>query len=279
MAAKKNGHHIWYVLRGDTVIKVIIHIVALILLLSGCLTSLPIQAKAAKLVSTAETVPSPEYNVRVLLIPRIETILSAETSARIEDVTVGVGDRFSKGDLLVKLNCLIYQAELQKAQAMQKEAEKIYEVNKRLGKLGSISELESTVTVTRLEQAKAESAIKEYLVSKCSIHAPFSGGVIRRIAAPYQYITPGQPVLEIIDTQNIDVQMHIPSQWLTRVQLASSFSIVVDEVGRKYDGVVTALGVRIDPVSQTLEVRGNIKGENPELLAGMSGFARFVLQK
>ena len=251
---------------------------AILLFLSSSLLFSPLQSRASESIATDTIVQQPANTTRVLLIPHTEAILSGELSACIERITVNIGDQFKKDDLLVQFNCSIYQAGLNKAKALQKEAEKIVEVNKRLEKLSSVSELEVSAAIARLDLALAETAIQKHLVSRCSIYAPFSGGVVKRIAAPYQYVTPGQPVLEIIDTHNIDVQIHTPSQWVKKIQISSPFSIHIDEVDKSYNGVITALSSRIDPVSQTIELRGKIKGENAELLAGMSGTAYFNIE-
>jgi hypothetical protein len=49
----------------------------------------------------------------------------------------------------------------------------------------------------------------------------------------------------------------------------------MDETGKTYQASVTRLGARVDAASQSLEIAAVIEGEHPELLAGMSGLARF----
>lgn len=247
-------------------------------LLCCLLITVPSRVHAEDFGSDREMSQFSSDSVRVLLIPHMETVLSGEISARIEAIAVDIGDNFIQGSLLVRFNCSVYEAELKKAKAMQKEAGKTLEVNKRLEGLGSISELEVAVAASRLDQAKADTIIKRHQVAGCFIRAPFSGSVVKRIAAPYQYITAGQPVLEIIDSNNLEVQIHIPSRWLRKIKHSTPFTVYVDEVEKQYSGVITALGSRIDPVSQTIEIRGKIDGENPELLAGMSGATQFDLK-
>jgi RND family efflux transporter MFP subunit len=218
---------------------------------------------------------SPENRVRALLIPKVETILSNEIAARIESVRVDVGDMFKKGQALVVLGCGIYKAQMDKARAELAEAEKTLEVNQRLEKLGSISELEVAVAAAKVDQAKAELAFHRTHVRKCVIYAPFSGRVVKREVDPYQYVNPGQPLLEIIDNHRLELQIFVPSKWLRWIKPSTSFQVHIDEVDREYTARISVLGARVDPVSQTLEIRGKIDGKHPELLAGMSGTAVF----
>ena len=49
----------------------------------------------------------------------------------------------------------------------------------------------------------------------------------------------------------------------------------IDETGKTYSAKVTALNARVDAVAQTVELEGRIDGKPAELLAGMTGTARF----
>ena len=215
--------------------------------------------------------------VRGLVISEAQTVLSSEISSSIVAFNVDTGDSFAKGDELVKFDCEIFQAELEKAQALQDEAEKTLEVNKKLESLSSVSELEVAVAKSKYDQTIADTKIKQYQVSRCTMWAPFTGRVVERVAAPFQYTTTGQPVLEIIDTRNIAVQVHLPSDFVSKINQTTTFAIRVEEVEKSYQGIVTALGSQIDSASQTIEIRGKLKDSHSELLPGMSGVVTFNL--
>jgi len=211
--------------------------------------------------------------IRVLVLPLVETTLSGEIAARIEKIRVDVGDRFKSGQELVIFDCEIYRAQLQKAKAEWEEARKTFEVNQRLDALRSVSELEMTVSESRMARAKAETMLREVQVKKCVVKAPFSGRVVKRKANPFEYVSPGQPLLEVIDDVHLTLQLLVPSRWLAQIKKGSRFRVHIDETGKDYKAQVTTVGARIDPVSQTIEIRAEIEGKHPELLAGMSGTA------
>ncbi len=214
-------------------------------------------------------------SIRVQILPLTETTLSSEIAARIEKIQVDIGDRFNSGKTLIIFDCEMYKVQREKAQAELEEAVKILEVNRRLEKLNSVSELEMAVSLSRMQRAKAELSLRESQVKKCAIYAPFTGRIVKRNANPFQYVSPGEPLLEIIDDLNLTAQLLIPSKWLKWVKKSLSFTVHIDETGKNYTAIVTAIGARVDPVSQTLEIRASIKGNHPELLAGMSGTANF----
>jgi membrane fusion protein, multidrug efflux system len=73
----------------------------------------------------------------------------------------------------------------------------------------------------------------------------------------------------------LKVKLNAPSRWLTWLKPGSRFDVQIDETGRSYPAVVSAINGRVDAVSQSIELEGRIGGNFNELLAGMSGNARF----
>jgi membrane fusion protein (multidrug efflux system) len=52
-----------------------------------------------------------------------------------------------------------------------------------------------------------------------------------------------------------------------------AFQVHIEETDKTYPAEITRVGARVDPVSQTIKVFGEIRGAAPELMAGMSGRA------
>ena len=52
-------------------------------------------------------------------------------------------------------------------------------------------------------------------VSKCTLNAPFSGRIARLYAEPHAFVSPGKPLMEILDSRRLELQMIVPSRWLT----------------------------------------------------------------
>jgi hypothetical protein len=53
------------------------------------------------------------------------------------------------------------------------------------------------------------------------------------------------------------------------------FQVQIEENGKTYPVRVTRLGGRVDPVSQSIKVIGEITEDAPELMPGMSGRVKF----
>ena len=209
--------------------------------------------------------------IRAQLTPRDYTTLASESASRIDRIATRAGEHFKKGDLLVVFDCVAQRAQAAKARAVLSAAEKTYAVNRRLATLKSIGQLELDVSQAEIEKAKADVAIGDAAVSKCTITAPFSGVTIEQKAREFQYTTPGQPLLDILDDRNLEVEFIAPSKWLPWLKPGYGFAIRVDETGKSYPAHIAALGASVDPVSQSIKITGAFDHAAPELIAGMSG--------
>jgi HlyD family secretion protein len=92
----------------------------------------------------------------------------------------------------------------------------------------------------------------------------------------FQYATPGQPLLEVFDDRSLEVELIAPSRWLAWLKPGYVFAIHVEETDKTYKAAITRVGGRVDPVSQTIKVFGEIQGEAGDLMAGMSGRANIA---
>ena len=225
--------------------------------------------------------PGAEFTpeIRAQLVPRQFTTLSGEMAGRIDQINTRVGEAFKKGDQLVVFDCVSQRAQLSRAKAVTTQAEKTLAINLRLLQLKSIGQNEVDIAKAEFEKAKAEYEIADAQVSKCVIAAPFSGVTVEQKARPYQYATPGQALLDLIDNMNLDVELIVPSRWLAWLKPGYQFALHVDETGKSYPTRVVRVSGRVDPVSQSVKVIGEIAVAVPELMAGMSGKANISQPK
>ena len=214
--------------------------------------------------------------VRALIIPVLETTLSSAIPGLIQEIRVDFGSSFVKNQVLVVFDCGSYRGELEKAAAEYEQAKTILEVNQRLERMQSVSDVEIAVAEGRLKMSRAEKSLRQIDVNRCVLKAPFAGRVLKREATPFEYATPGQPLLQVIADKELRLQMFVPSVWLAHISPGTAFTVHIDETQKTYSAEIETLGARVDPVSQTLEIRAVIQGNHPELLAGMSGSAQFT---
>jgi membrane fusion protein (multidrug efflux system) len=217
--------------------------------------------------------------IRTQLSSRNAVTISAELAARISSLPLREGDAFRAGQMLVSFDCSLYHSQLRKAEAATEAAQAMVRSNQRLAELNSIGKFEVEQAQAKLKEAQAEVAGTRTLVNRCAIAAPFTGRVAKRHVATHQYVAPGNPLLDILETGQLELQMIVPSKWLVWLKPGATFTVEVEELGKSYPAKVQRLGAQIDPVSQSVAVFGVMDGNQPGLLPGMSGWALFPQRK
>lgn len=223
--------------------------------------------------AAADTGIDKDGRVRTQFVARDKAILSSEISAKISSLPFREGNSFRAGQTLVSFDCALYRSSLAKAQATAEAARQTLKVDRRLAELNSIGSLEVDQAAAKVKEAEAEAAAMRVTVDKCSLIAPFTGRVAKLAVAANEFVTPGKPVMEILDTRRLELHMIVPSRWLAWLKNGNPFTVHVDELSKEYPARILRLGASIDPVSQTISVVGEIQGTHPELLPGMSGWA------
>ena len=216
------------------------------------------------------------FDVRAQLIARKTTILSSEIAGKILKLPVREGEPFREGDEIVAIDCAAYRARLAQMDAQVNRAARKLEAQKFLDQRGAIGKADLDLGEIDLDGARAEQRLAALDVSRCSMKAPFSGRVAERKVQPYQYVTVGQPIIDILSDRELDLEMLAPSHWLAWLKPGAVFIVLIEELGRDFPATVTRIGPRIDPVSQSVKIYGRIDGDVSDLAPGMSGIARLM---
>ncbi|MGB0732186.1 MAG: efflux RND transporter periplasmic adaptor subunit [Pontibacterium sp.] len=216
-----------------------------------------------------------QQGIRAQVTALQRVVLSSEMPGRISKLRGLPGDSFKKGNTLVRFDCTEQKALLKKAQSVEKSAASEVAVLKRLLELDAGGTLEVSKGQARLAESKAEVAVMKARVSRCQINAPFSGRIAKRDVATHEYVRVGTPLLEIFAKDSLEVQLIVPSRWLAKMKKGDSFQVSIEETGKVYTAKVLRTGAVIDPISQSVEIAGQIVDASEELLPGMSGWAKF----
>ena len=234
---------------------------------------------AATLYAGMAAAQKPEpAEARALLVPIHAAMLSSEMAGRIDAIASRVGDRFHKGDVLVSFDCALPTAQLTHAQAALTEAARNYEINRRAVAQKTTAQLELDIPAAEVLKAKADLAAAEALVAKCSIAAPFDGMTVDQKMHAFEYAMPGRPIIEVLDDRALEVELTAPSRSIGWLKPGTPFQLKLDETGKTYPGKVVRLGGRVDPASQSVKAIGELTGEVPDLMPGMSGHATLMPQ-
>ena len=213
--------------------------------------------------------------VRVLVLPAGETTLASPVAGRIVQLHAELGKSFKKGEILIYLDCDEPQARIAMARADLAGTTEQHEAKLRMQGLEQASDVEVALAASAVVKAKAQIDLLQFQISQCAIRAPWAGRIAGLHVRSFMTISPGLPLLDLVQAGNLRLKLNVPSRWLTSLKPGMQFDVTIDETGKTYPARIRLVNGRVDPVSQTIELEAALPNIYPGLLSGMSGVSRF----
>lgn len=204
--------------------------------------------------------------------------VSAEQTGRIVEIRFQEGQSVKAGDLLVKLDDSVLQAELADARSRLSLAEGNLRRASTLSKTGAGTERASDEAKSAQETARAALDLAQVRLSKTDIRAPFDGTVGLRLQSVGAFVQPGQAMvnLEKIDVLKLDFK--VPELFLAQIRPGQSVEIAVDAIpGRTFTGEIYAINPLVDVNGRALSIRARLANKDGLLRPGL--FARVGIRR
>jgi RND family efflux transporter MFP subunit len=214
---------------------------------------------------------SQDMESRALVVASQEAVLSSELAARIENIAVKEMQRFKKGDLLIQFDCSLYEAQKDVVSANANGALIKLKSDEQMLQMRSIGKYELELSISEYEKAKSELRIAELNVERCQIKAPFDGAVEEVVVNTFETIQPQVELMKIIQTDILELEMVVSSEWISWLTIGHPIKVYIDEIQKDFNASISGIGANVDPVSQTIQLKGTITDASPALLPGMSG--------
>lgn len=213
---------------------------------------------------------------RAHLVALRKPVVSAEVAGRVLEVRFRPGQAFPRGEILVAFDCELHRAREARAHAQRDRAARQLAALQSLDRSGATSRLEVGVAQADMAASEAELRIVRLAIQRCEIRAPFDGTVVEHRVQAGEYVSEGQPVIEVVDQASLELEAIVPSQLMPWLRAGTTFSIEFDEVAGTLPAIVSRIAPVIDPVSQTVKLYATVTQGEVALVAGMSGRARFA---
>lgn len=204
---------------------------------------------------------------------RIE--LRSDLSAMITSAEFTDGMKFKKGDVLVSFDCKKHQAELNSARAAAKGATIELQNKVTLHRNGAAGRSEVALAKSASQKTRFDVTALKARMKNCRIRAPFDGRIVTLNVRGLEMPPNDKPLMVIINDRSLELELVVPSMWLSWLQKEQNFRFQVEETGAEHKAVVKRIGAEVDPVSQTVKVYGKLLGNLQNTLSGMSGVALF----
>ncbi len=202
--------------------------------------------------------------------PDREVIVAAEVAGAVEEIAVRKGQHVNAGELLVRLNTDLLQAEVDRYQAeadfRQRECEKLRDLRGR----GVATEYEVEQAEAVYANAKALCELALARLERSTIEAPIDGVIDSLPVEIGEYLQPGTPVASIADVEIISVVVYVPERDISYLQVGKPAMVVAEQRGQaeQFLGEISFISKVADPVTFTTRVQIDIDNSQGQLRSG-----------
>jgi RND family efflux transporter MFP subunit len=228
-------------------------------------------ADADPIVSVYDVKAEP-VNERIAAVGSGQAVQQITLTTRISGVIAEVlfkgGDKVEKGQPLVKLSSEAEAIAVETAEAQRAQAFDAVERYKLLNE-NAVSRVTKAEADTALKVADAALRRAREDLDRMTVKAPFAGVMGLTNLETGDYLAIGNPVATLDDRSKIIIEFTVPeavaSSIKTDMPVRASLAAKPGEI---YNGKVRAVGTRIDPLTRTLTVRGEIPNPDLSLIPG-----------
>jgi len=228
---------------------------------------------------------------------KIQATNSAELSTRmmgyVNKVYVNVGDKVSKGQLLVSINNADLQAKkaqvnagISEATAAFNNAKKDYNRFKSLLDDNSASQKEMDDVTANYEMVKARLESANQMKNEISaqfaysnITAPFSGTVTNKNIEAGNMANPGVPLISIETPGNFEVMAMVPETEISEIKNGSSVDVLVKSINQTLKGKVIEVSTSAKNTGGQYLVKIDLEKTDVNILSGMFTTVQFPVER
>ncbi len=225
-------------------------------------------------VMTVTAVPqlADTFDLPAVVEPNRIVTVSAEVSGRVERIPLEEGSKILAGDLLIKLNTDLIQPEFESAKAQVERDQIEFDRMTNLVKENATTQRDLDNATSQIAISKARLQGIRARLERTSIFAPTAGVLNDLLVEEGEYVDPGNPVVQIVDTDTVKVVVEIPERDIAFFAIGEKADIFVDAKdqvdtegqAKSLAGTITFISELSD--SQTRSTRTEITLNNEQRL-------------
>jgi membrane fusion protein, multidrug efflux system len=203
-------------------------------------------------------------------------VIASEIAGRVVEIAFAEGAPVRSGQVLLRLESSVQNAELARSRASLALSEANYQRAEGLLRDEAIAKRERDEAYAQWQLDEANVRLSEAQLAKTVLRAPFNGVIGLRSVSVGGYLRPGDAVASLSAVDSIKVDFRIPEGFARSLRTGQSIKVTVDAMpGLAFAGQVYAIDPSIDSNGRSVLLRARVTNPQRRLNPGM--FARVAL--
>ena len=196
--------------------------------------------------------------------------LTAQKSDIIQQIAFDDGQQVKKGQLLLTLNNREEIARVNELEITIREAKRQLKRIANLAKESVASEQRLDEQQARVKALQAQLEVANAQLAELELRAPFDGVLGIRKVSVGALVGPGDEITTLDDLHQVKVDFNISESHLPSVSVGQKVrSTSVAYPGELFEGKISSIDSRVDPVTRAIQVRAIIDNPQFKLRPGM----------
>jgi len=222
-----------------------------------------------------------------------QSTVSAQIGGRVKEINFDVGDRVSKGQVIVRIDereaqqaLAGSQAQVLQAQANAQNAKASYERSRQLFAQKFISQAALDKAQADYKVAMAQAAVSEAGAGQAglargyaAVVAPYSGVVAARMVELGEMVMPGKPLMTGFDPSEMRVVVSVPQYKLTEIGVKPEAMVELPSLNRWVKADYSTVQPLADARTHSTQVRVYLPANEAGVYPGMFVRVHFVVGK
>lgn len=218
------------------------------------------ELSGAKNIVLVKTIPvkTESFTHYLEIVGNIETkeniLISPEASGVLTQLRVKSGQKVSKGQIVATVDDGGLSAQLEQTKTQLALAKTTYERQQNLWNQKIGSEIQYLQAKTAYEAQ--EKAVKQMqsMLERTFVKAPFNGTIEDVTVERGQVVSPGTPLMRIVNINNMYVQAQVPETYLEDIKLNAPVAIFVKSLNKTYIGKIRQIDNYIKPNNRSFGI-------------------------
>jgi membrane fusion protein (multidrug efflux system) len=233
--------------------------------------AVPVEVASVELMTVSE-----EVEALGTLAADESVVIAPEIAGRVVALGFKEGEPVKAGQVLVRLDTAILDAELKQAQADLGLARDTHERLRALVQRGSGTQVALDEAAAKLASSEARIQLAKAKLAQSTILAPFNGVVGLRSVGVGDYVPVGKQLITLTSIDPIKIDFRVPEIYLSRLKVGQPVQMRVDAVpDRNFQGGIYAIDPVVDVNGRAIRLRANIPNADLALKPGL--FARLAI--
>jgi membrane fusion protein (multidrug efflux system) len=197
-------------------------------------------------------------------------IVSPEIAGTVSEVDFESGATVSKGDLLLKLDTSLEDAQLRAAEAQVELAKLNADRSEKLRADNTVSQSELDQAEATLKQSQADADAISATIDKKTIRAPFDGRLGIRLVNLGEQLDVGKGIVSLQSLTPVFVDFSLPQQDLSQLATGLQVRATTDAYpSNSFVGELTAINPDLDAMTRSVKMRAKFENADQLLRPGM----------